>query len=229
MTNSQLNALYIKEVALALGSLCDKSVFVGGSVVGFYVKDLSAEDVRPTKDVDVSIEIISVLELEEFRKDLNRKGFQHDSEIICRFHYKDIIVDIMGRKPIGWAPANKWFDLGFDHREEILLDDVKIWILSFPFFLATKFEAYKSRGSSDPRFSKDYEDIAYLLDNVTDFDDKIIYSPPEVNDYLVNCLKEIQSDRILQEGIISQLFYGTQEERFKEIMRKIEIVIKGKL
>ena len=57
MKNSQLNAIYIKEVALALDSLCDKSVFVGGSVVGFYVKDLSAEDVRPTKDVDVSIEI----------------------------------------------------------------------------------------------------------------------------------------------------------------------------
>lgn len=216
------NELLIKRIAHALKGINANIVFVGGAVVGFYANDPAADDVRPTVDIDISVEITSNIELEEFRKKINKIGFQHDSKIICRFHYDGIIVDVMGRKEIGWAPANKQFDLGFDYLEEKEIDDLKIQILSFPYFLATKFEAYQSRGISDPRSSKDFEDIAYLLDNVTDFPEKIKSANKDVRIYLIERLQEIQNSNTLQEGIISQLSYQTQNERFQMIMEKIE-------
>ncbi len=38
-------------------------------------------------------------------------------------------------------------------------------ILSAPYFIATKLEAFKDRGNSDGRSSHDFEDIIYILEN----------------------------------------------------------------
>ncbi len=54
--NHSKNLVRIKAVSNALGSLKDQVVFVGGATVAFYV-DRMAEEVRPTDDVDVVVEI----------------------------------------------------------------------------------------------------------------------------------------------------------------------------
>ena len=56
------------------------------------------------------------------------------------------MIVVMATKEIGWAPANPWFKTGFDNAEVILLDDVKIKIMPFVYFLASKISAYKGRG-----------------------------------------------------------------------------------
>jgi len=58
----------IKKVAQALGDLNEQVVFVGGAVTGLYADDPAAPEVRPTKDVDIVIEIASIVQLEEIRK-----------------------------------------------------------------------------------------------------------------------------------------------------------------
>lgn len=221
MNNSKTNELLIRKIALSLTSVSTKIVFVGGAVVGMYANDPVSDDVRPTIDIDIVVEISTNMELEEFRKSINKLGFKHDSEIICRFHYDGIMVDVMGRKEIGWAPANKWFDLGFENLEERNINGVRIKILSFPYFLATKFEAFQSRGATDPRMSKDFEDIAYLLDNVIDFPERILLADRIVKNYLIDWFRKILNDKVLQEGIFSQLAYQTQNERFQILMKKI--------
>jgi hypothetical protein len=53
--------------------------------------------VRPTKDVDISMEIASIGEHEKLREDLIRKRFvqKSDDDVICRFHYEDVTIDVM--------------------------------------------------------------------------------------------------------------------------------------
>lgn len=87
MKNATINRGIIKKVALALGDLNKQVVYVGGATVGLYINDPAADDVRPTKDLDISLSIASVGELEQIREDLNRKGFTQTAEdnIICRF------------------------------------------------------------------------------------------------------------------------------------------------
>ena len=59
MKNTLINKQAIKIIAGALGELNAQVVFVGGAVVSLYIDDTSAEDVRPTKDIDISLKIAS--------------------------------------------------------------------------------------------------------------------------------------------------------------------------
>jgi hypothetical protein len=95
MKNATINKGVIKKIALALGDLNGQIIFVGGAVVGLYINDPAADDVRPTKDVDISLSIASLVELENIRVTLIDKGFIQTAEdtIICRFRYDDVKVD----------------------------------------------------------------------------------------------------------------------------------------
>ena len=50
------------------------------AVVSFYIDDPAADDVRPTKDIDIVLEIASLVELEEVRTKLTKKGFYQSNE-----------------------------------------------------------------------------------------------------------------------------------------------------
>jgi hypothetical protein len=63
--------------------------------------------------------------------------------------------------------------------------DTVIKIFSLPYFVASKWEAFKSRGNNDYRSSKDFEDIVYVLQNSDDFERQIQEAP----EYLVSYLK----------------------------------------
>lgn len=72
LNNINLNKKVIITIASALGELNSEVMYVGGAVVSLYINDPSAEDVRPTKDLDISMEIASAGELEKIRKSLNQ-------------------------------------------------------------------------------------------------------------------------------------------------------------
>ena len=55
------NRLALTGVAKALGALTDEVVFVGGAVVGLLLTDPAAPRPRPTKDVDVIVEVASLI------------------------------------------------------------------------------------------------------------------------------------------------------------------------
>ena len=227
MRNTLINKAIIKKIAAALGELNEKVIYVGGATVSLYIDDPAADDVRPTKDIDITIKVASVLELESIRELLNRKGFKQsaDLDVICRFRYDDILVDVMATKPISWAPANRWFEKGFENLQKVDIDDTTIQIMPLSFFLASKFTAFEDRGS-DPRFSHDFEDITYILDNRTDWEDVLLAeNDNEVKSFLIERLKQIKDSDKFKESIIGNLYYDTSEERFLRIMKKIKHVL----
>ena len=227
MKNSTINTAAVRKVASALGGLNEEVVYVGGAAVSLYINDPAADDVRPTKDVDITLEIATLSELEQLREDLAKKGFNQSSEddVICRFRYEDLKVDVMSTKEIGWAPANPWFAPGFKHLESVSLDDQTIRVLSLPYFLATKFTAFASRGIKGPRTSHDFEDIVYILDNRTDLIEVITQAPTEVLQFLKKAFAEILKTHIMQEAILGNLYYETQSERFEMIIDKIKRIV----
>jgi predicted nucleotidyltransferase len=194
-----------------------------------YIDDPAADDVRPTQDIDLTFEILNANQLEELREDLNQRGFkQHpEDDVMCGFRLKDKKVDVMSTKEVGWAPANPWFEAGFANSFDQSLEDMTIRLMPLPYFLATKFEAFKSRGRRDPRMSKDFEDIVYLLNYTSDFPASIQSADEEVKIYLIACLKEIQNDDLLQEAVIAHMYFEEQEERFQMIMDQIKLLVNG--
>ncbi|MBI1191876.1 MAG: hypothetical protein GC205_01690 [Bacteroidetes bacterium] len=210
----------IKKVAKALGSLNEQVAFVGGAVVGIYVDDLAAEDVRPTDDLDITMAIVSLHELEAIRETLTQKGFTQsaDDNVICRFRYEGIKVDVMNTQALGWAPANRWFAPGFAQRESIEVLDVRISVLPLPYFMASKFDAFASRGIHEPRTSHDLEDLVYILDNRTDIEELLNTAPSDVKPWLVEQLKCILIEPAKLEAVLGNLPFVNRVERFDRII-----------
>ncbi len=223
LKNTEINRIATRTIAKALGELNKRVVYVGGAVVSMYIDDSSADDVRPTKDIDITMEIASLGELEKIREELKQKGFHQSSEdnVMCRFRYKDIKVDVMATKAVGWAPANPWFEPGFKDLILFNIDDVEIKCLSLPYYLATKLTAFYDRGITDPRTSHDFEDIVYILNYTSNIVELISSADSEVKKYLLSCFQDILKDGTKQEAILGNLFYENQELRFKKIIAKI--------
>lgn len=230
MKNTIINRMVIQKVANALGDLNSQVIYVGGATVSLYCNDPAADDVRPTKDIDISLKVASLAHLEEIREELVKRGFKQtaDLDVICRFKLDDILVDVMATKPVGWAPANPWFEEGFNNLQKIDIDDTIIQIMPLPYFLASKFTAHIDRGGTDPRFSHDLEDITYILDNRTDWHKIVNEETGNVKTFLLKQLMEIKENAKLQEAILANLYYETQEDRFQKIMDKIDFCLEAK-
>lgn len=167
------NIEMIQEVAKALQELNKDVVFVGGSTVALYLDPDTADEVRPTDDVDVIIEIFSAAKYSALSEKLLALKFspdQSENAPLCRWKYVGITVDVMplDEKVLGFS--NKFYKSGFKHKEVLVFPDgQKIFILPLAYFLATKLEAFFNRGAKDPRFSKDLEDIVALLSESINF------------------------------------------------------------
>lgn len=62
--------------------------------------------------------------------------------------------------------SNKWYPAGFEHAVTHRFEEGgPVRILAAPYFIATKLEAFKSRGKNDGRSSHDFEDIVFVLEN----------------------------------------------------------------
>src|SRR5690606_34026275 len=161
------NIIRIQAIANALKELKEQVVFVGGATVSLYA-DRPVYDIRPTDDIDVIIVILNYSQRQKLEKRLREIGFTNDvdSGIICRFKIQGIIVDIMPTDDSSIGFNNIWYTEGFEHAQNFtLLDGNIIRILTAPYFIATKLEAFKSRGGGDGRISHDFEDIVFVLEN----------------------------------------------------------------
>ncbi|MBN8650500.1 MAG: hypothetical protein J0L67_03685 [Cytophagales bacterium] len=55
MENKVINIGVVRKIAIALKDLRSKVAFVGGAVISLYTDDPAADELRPTKDIDLSI------------------------------------------------------------------------------------------------------------------------------------------------------------------------------
>ncbi|MCH7535791.1 MAG: nucleotidyl transferase AbiEii/AbiGii toxin family protein, partial [Bacteroidetes bacterium] len=197
LKNTLINKEATLKIAKALGDLNDNVVYVGGAVISHYIDDSGADDVRPTKDIDISLEILSISQLESIREELQSKGFtqSHEDNVMCRFRYEGVKVDVMSTKEIGWAPANRWFADGFKKAYEIVIEGMVIRLMPLPYFLASKFDAWKGRGGGDARTSHDFEDIVYLLNYTSTAKEQILNASSGVKNYITSCFAEIIEDQ----------------------------------
>ena len=79
------------------------------------------------------------------------------------------------KSPPGFS--NKWYPEGFQTAINYSLEkDTDIKIFYLPYFVATKWEAFKGRGT-DYRTSTDFEDLVYVFESADDFEDQMKAAP----------------------------------------------------
>jgi predicted nucleotidyltransferase len=184
--NQHQNIEQIKIVTKALGQLNKDVVFVGGTTLPFYA-DLPVTDVRPTDDIDIIVELVTYKERTDFDQKLLRAGFRNDttSPVVCRYKIDGITVDIMPTNDPSIGFKNSWYAEGFHNTLPIKIGkEQNISILTAPYFIATKFEAFLNRGKGDGRISHDFEDIVFVLENRTAVWAEMNSSTGKINAYL---------------------------------------------
>lgn len=206
------NLIRIKAVHQALKGLEQDYVFVGGATVSLYATNPGlAAEIRPTDDVDIVVELASYKGYAELDEWLRTLGFNNDivSGVICRYTIQGVIVDVMPTDPSIIGFSNRWYAEGFEGAIQYVLDEqTTVQIFSLPYFVASKWEAFKGRGENDYRTSKDFEDLVYVFENVDDFEVQIQTSPEHVISYLREEFVDLINQDDFEEGLYAHLTGG---------------------
>ncbi|MBG9374770.1 nucleotidyl transferase AbiEii/AbiGii toxin family protein [Panacibacter sp. DH6] len=204
------NIVRIKAVHGALKDLRKEVVFVGGATVSLYA-DRMAEEVRPTDDVDVLIELWTHRGYAELEEKLRSIGFTNDQEsgIICRFTIQGITVDVMPIEKSVLGFSNKWYPEGYKNAIDYEIDDHVVKIFSAPYFIASKLEAFKSRGKNDGRTSTDFEDIVFVFENRFSIWEELKQCNEAVKEYLKSEFRNFLNSPLFEEWIDAHAGYGS--------------------
>jgi hypothetical protein len=215
--------LYLKRivhVAQRLESYVQDVVFVGGAVVALYADDPAADEVRPTEDIDIVVELTTYKEYSRFEEIIRGLGFVNDTEssVLCRYRIDGLVVDIMPVDEAVLGFTNRWYKEGVKESIQYEINpSTTIRIMSFPYFIAAKIEAHRSRGGTDLRTSTDFEDIVYLFDNRLEPLQDLLQAPGDVRNYLIAQISNFLLDSNLEEGIYSHLVTRTASARMRRI------------
>ena len=193
MANQNLELL--KVAAKLLEPVLDELVFVGGCATGLLVSDEAAAEVRPTFDVDAIAEITSYVEYTTFGERLHELGFTEDASEgapICRWHHGEIKLDLMplDEKILGFS--NGWYKSAMDSAQEYEIErDIRIRVVTAPYFCATKLEAFRGRGKGDYLASHDLEDLLTVVDGRPELLDELQSASKNVRSYIAGAIGEV--------------------------------------
>lgn len=155
-------------IARALGDLRDQVVFLGGAVAGLLVTDPLAEGVRATVDVD-AVTQAGRAQFQRLQRELARRGFHEDADggVICRWIHREsgVMFDLMPENPDVLGFANRWYPYVVSTAQTVTLEEgLHIRLATAVAFVATKLEAFASRGQGDVLASHDLEDVLNIVD-----------------------------------------------------------------
>lgn len=227
MENKIINIATVAEIAEALKDIKEQIVFVGGAVVSLYTDDPASDEIRPTKDIDLTLNVLNMGHWENLQEQLTNIGFYPDpyGQSISSYKYKNIPVDIMSTDDGPLGPSNRWYREGFKNLWTGLAQEQEIQILSAPCYLATKFEAFNSRGK-DYRTSHDIEDIIYILDNRSGIVQEILDAQENILHFIKEQFAQIIKKKLLDEILLAHIHPLMQEERMELVKEKLEQIMK---
>lgn len=188
MNSKNNNLMQLEAVASALGDLLPHVTFVGGSTTVLLVDAAAHHGVRKTDDVDVIIDVATKVEYYKFSQRLRDHGFREDPDgPICRWLFNTqagrVKLDVMPIDETVLGFSNRWYGDAIKYALETSLPSgIVIRVVSPAYFLATKFEAFASRGKGD-YFSHDLEDIVFVLENRERFIFELMDCPAELKQY----------------------------------------------
>jgi hypothetical protein len=213
-----------------LGPLLGEIAFVGGCVTGLLLTDPAAAPVRPTLDVDAIVAIGSYAEFTSLENRLRELGFDQphtEGAPVCRWTSGDLILDLMPTDSSILGFGNRWYHPALENAQRIRIGDYEIGIITAPYFLATKLEAFHRRGQNDFS-SHDLEDIVTVIDGRPELLAEVHHAPADLQKYLSDQFTYLLSNRNFLEALpghllpddASQQRLGLVLERIKRLARE---------
>jgi hypothetical protein len=217
-------------IAHRLEELCNEVTFVGGCITGLLVTDKAAPDVRFTIDVDCIINVVTKHDYHSLSKKLRQKGFKEMSfgnHPICRWDCDGILIDVMPTDKSVLGFSNKWYkDAQLNATSKTINDLISIKVISAPYFLATKLEAFKDRGKQDFLLSHDLEDIIAVIDGRPEIISDVSNTEINLKTYLSTEFNTLTNNDQFMQALPGHLNYSSESgERKKIVEQRINAII----
>lgn len=220
------NLAMLEFMVKKLGALKDDFVFLGGCATALFIDDPAVPDVRTTLDVDCIVDVISLRHYHQLEKKLTEQGFKKSiaDDVICRWRYDDAILDVMptDEKILGFG--NRWYKAAIKQtlRHQISTD-VFIQSVSAPYFLATKFEAFNTRGNHDYLMSHDFEDIISVVDGRTGLINEVLSCDSDLKKFLQKTFMRLLENENFLSALPGHLNYGSSTTvRTEMVLKRIK-------
>jgi hypothetical protein len=195
--------------AECLGPLCDEVAFLGGASLAIWTDDPAAPEPRATLDVDVIVVVNTRIGYYQLGDRLRERGFHEDQEggVICRWRNgQGLILDVMPTDSAILGFTNSWYAPAIDHAERVNLPSgLPIRAVTPPYLLATKLEAFSSRGDDDYLASVDFEDIVRLVDGRERLVEEVKRSPEDLRAFVREEIGRRMADDRFNDGVAAAL------------------------
>lgn len=229
---TNLNENLLLSAIQKLAPLLDRLAFVGGCVTGLLVTDPAAAPVRATFDVDVIVEAASYVEFTALEQRLRQLGFresQAEGAPICRWVNGDLFLDFMPTNPSILGFSNRWYGPALVHAQTTLIGAHEVRVITAPYFLATKVEAFHGRGKNDFRMSHDLEDIITVVDGRAELADEVHLAPRDLQKYLSDEFQYLLSNRDFLDALPGHLLPdAASQQRLGLVVNRIkQLVLEG--
>ncbi len=218
------NTELLIKAAKALEPLIDDIMFVGGSIVSLYINEDDRS--RPTKDVDVVVQVATYPEYNKFIESVKSLGFKEDQTEhapICRYVIDGLPVDFMPTEESILGFKNKWFKQAIEYTCKIDIGVIEINAISPVYLLAAKIDSFNDRGKGDLLESKDAEDIISLVNGYAELLDDLEKSNENVQHFISDGLKELSNIPYFEYSIEDQIKFSHDVDMAREKLKvKIE-------
>jgi hypothetical protein len=216
-------------IARRLGDLNNEVVYLGGCTTALFITDPLSLDVRPTRDVDCIVDMISLPKYYEFGERLRKCGFKEsmNEDVICRWYCEEAILDIMPTDEDILKFGNRWYKKAIQNPIAHQLDkDLVIKSVTAPYLLATKIDAFKSRGKGDFFGSHDFEDIITVIAGRVEVVDEIAAEEDALKSHLRDFFNSIITNANFQQALPGHVNDGPITlERVQMVMERLEKII----
>ncbi len=223
-SSAQHNLKSLTLIAHRLEELCNEVTFVGGCITGLLITDKAAPDVRFTIDVDCIINIITKPSYFALAEKLRQKGFKEISfgnHPICRWDCDGILIDIMPTDKSVLGFSNGWYK---DAQANAIIKTINnskiIKVISAPYFLATKLEAFNDRGKQDFLLSHDLEDIIAVIDGRPEIVSDVSNTSNSLKEYLSSEFFSLMNNNKFIQALPGHLNYSSESEERKKIVEE---------
>jgi hypothetical protein len=192
------NLRLLEEAATKLAPFLGEIVFVGGVTLGLLITDKAAAPIRSTDDVDVIAEILSYVDYIAFSERLRKAQFTEDTSeepLTCRWFHGKLKLDVLALSKEVLGYTNLWYERALNHAVAFVLPNGQsIRVITAPYFLGTKMEAFRGRGQMDFLASHDLEDFVAVIDGRSTILKEIADSPSDVREYLAEAATSLLSE-----------------------------------
>ena len=122
-------------------------------------------------------------------------SFTEDDALTCRWHKGTLTLDVLALNKEVLGFTNIWYDAALRHSSTMILPGGHaIRVITAPFFLGTKMEAFRGRGRMDFQASHDLEDFIAVIEGRETLLREIADSPRDLQVYLAEAAKSLLAE-----------------------------------